>query len=73
MIEDVFIDVEKLEKFLRDRDVLEVDIMTATKFSASSMGQYLKGHKYSELFFRRLADHLGLTSYEDFLEMFEIK
>lgn len=73
MIEDVFIDVEKLEKFLRDRDVLEVDIMNATKFSASSMGQYLKGHKYSELFFRKLSDHLGLNSYQEFLELFEKK
>lgn len=49
-----------VEKFRRDFKIEQSEAAIATDYKAGAVIQYLNGSKYSELFFRRLCDHLEI-------------
>lgn len=59
----------KLKDYLAAKGIRTIDVADLTDFTASTTVQYLSGNKYSELFWRRLADALNMR-YDEFVDRF---
>lgn len=59
----------KLKDYLSEKGIRTIDVADLTSFTASTTVQYLGGNKYSELFWRRLADALNMR-FDEFVDRF---